>query len=281
MCRLPFGRPQIFRNRGPQIFPEPSGPMILANRWPHEGGDFAESRPHDAGDRRKRTAPVTGPHISPHTPAQPRSQTRTARVAPDPTSGRTTACPGSIGPRAQVRPETSTCPTTAIPRSLVDGSRGSRPIYPGFVVQPVDPLGRTGPVPSSQRAGPVFAQDGSLGRTRRFSDSTSRLSAPTRRPLDRTKTSLGKEHDPPSSPERLDRHDRQAPDLQDKYSSCAVMRSTLSTRATGIAPPHDVDPRLHEPVLSDCVARPVPRPNLDRRIHNPAFSLHGTRPLRP
>jgi hypothetical protein len=25
--------------------------MTLANRWPHEGGEFAESRPHDAGDR--------------------------------------------------------------------------------------------------------------------------------------------------------------------------------------------------------------------------------------
>jgi hypothetical protein len=255
--------------------------MTLANRWPHEGGDFAESRPQDAGDRRKRRTRVTGRHISLHTPAQPRSHARTARVAPDQTPGPTTACPGSIGPRAQVRRETRTSPTTAIPRSLVHQSRGSRPIYPGFVVQPVDPLGRTGPVPSSQTAGPVVAQDGSLGRTRRFSDSTSRLSAPTRRPLDRTKTRSARPRDPPSSPERRDLHDHQASDLQDKYSSCAVMRSTLSSRAAAIAPPYDVDPTPHEPVLSDCVARPVPRPNLDRRIHNPSFSLHGTRRLRP
>ena len=233
------------------------------------------------GRSRARRAPVTGLHISPHTPAQSRSDARTARVAPDQTPGPTTACPGSIGPRAQVARETSTSPTTAIPRSLVHGSPGPRPISPGFVVPPVDPVGSTGPVPSSQRAGPVVAQDESHGRTRRFSGDTSRLSAPTRRPLDRTKTSPGKECDPPSSPERLDRHEHQALDLQDKDSSRAVMRLTLSGGATAVAPPCDIDPTPHEPVLSDCVGRPVPRTNLDRRIHNPAFSLYGTRTLRP
>src|ERR1019366_4850108 len=213
----------------------------------------------------------------PHTPATPRSHARRARVAPDQTPGPTAECPGSTGPRAQVARETKTSPTTAIPRSLVHGSRGSRAISQSPVVQPVDPVGRTGPVPPSQRTGPVVAQDGCLGRTGRFSGTTSRLSAHTRRPLDRTGTSLVKECDPPSSPERLDLHDLQARDLQDKDSSCAVMRSTPSSRATAIAPPYDLDHTPHEPDLSDCAVRPVPRSNLDRRIHNPAFSLHETR----
>jgi hypothetical protein len=119
------------------------------------------------GRSRARRTPVTGRHLSLHTPAQPRSHARTARVAPEQTPGPTTACPGSIGPRAQVRRETRTSPTTAIPRSLVDGSRGSRP-SPQVSWRSRSTLwGRAGPVPSLQRAGPVVAQDGSHGRTRR------------------------------------------------------------------------------------------------------------------
>ena len=210
-----------------------------------------------------------------------RSHARTARVAPDQTPGPTAACPGAIGPRGEIgsHARLKTSPTTAIPGSLVHGSRGPRPISPSPVVQPVDPVGRTGPVPRSPRTGPVVAQDGSLGRTGRFSGTTSRLSAPTRRPLDRTGARSARPHDPPSSPERLDRHDHQALDLQDKDSSCAVMRSTLSCGATAIAPPCDLDHTPHEPVLSDRAIRAASRTDFDQRTHNPAFSERGIRPL--
>jgi hypothetical protein len=123
---------------------------------------------------------------------------------------------------------------------------------------------------------PAGAQDESLGPTRRFSGTTTRLSAPATRPRDRTKTRPARPRDPPSSPERLERHDHQPRDLQDKDSSRAVTRSTASSRPTAIASPCDLDHTPHEPVPPDRAVRPAPRTDFDRTIHNPAFSFHGT-----
>src|ERR1019366_7759384 len=75
--------------------------------------------------------------------------------------------------------------------------------------------------------------------------------------------------DPPPSPERLDLHDHQVPDLQDKDSSRAVTRSIVSSRPTPIASPRDVDRAAHGPVPSDHAIRPAPRTGLDRRTRNP------------
>ena len=94
-------------------------------------------------------------------------------------------------------------------------------------------------------------------------------------------TLLVKEHDLPSWSDRLDPHDHQAPDLQDKDSNPAVMGSIVSSGATSIMVPCDPDRPAQGPVQCERTVRPAPRRDPDRRTHKPGFSMRGTRPVQP
>ena len=157
--------------------------------------------------------------------------------------GPTAACPGSMRPRAQVARSRST--------------RQAHRLAPS-VAQDVSPR--------LQAVSPLIQDVPSTGQQPDPHDPVTRLV---------------KECDPPPSTERLDLHDHQVPDLQDKDSSRAVTRSIVSSGLTAIASPRDPDRAPHGPVPSDRAVRPAPRTDLDRRTRNPAFSMHGTRPVRP
>ena len=196
-CSNPLRRPSRPSHRGwITIAPRSRTPTAPPGRSAHRRKvDHQEVAAEALGNVPRSPNPRHYPtHLAPHA-STPSSHARTPRSHPT-RPPVPPLRPRIDRPRAPVARETKTSPTTTIPRSLVTGP-GITPTSPSPVVQPVDPMGRTGPVPRSPRTGPVVAQDASLGRTGRFSGTTSRLSAHTRRPLDRTVTRSARPCDPP------------------------------------------------------------------------------------
>jgi hypothetical protein len=270
------------REKGASVHAQELGRVAGVPRPPLPVPRNGASRP-----RAPRT-PVPPPHISPHPPARPRSHTRTARVARDQTPGPTAAYPGSAGPRPLVARETRTSPTPAIPRSLAHGSRGSRPISPSPVVQPVDPWdvqdrshGRRGPVPSSHKTGSSVVQDAS----------------PTVQgasPLLQDVPATGQKPDPHDAVTRLHRlsdssgttiksliHKTKTRAVRSRGRRCRADCPRSRRRATGI--PRHMNPSF--PTARSAVHRArtsIARPITPRfPFTGLALSMHGTRLVRP
>jgi hypothetical protein len=193
-CRSPASRGRLSLGRArapePQSLPRTSRPTHQHSLDPTPG----QPGPHPT---RSRVPPLRAPGPP---DLELRSHARRRRPAQPQSRGPWLTGPGDHAPSPQV----PSC-SGSTPWDAQDGSHGRR-----------------GPVPSSHKTSPSVIQDESLGPTRRLSGTTTRLSAPTRRPRDRTKTRSARRRDPPSSPERLEWHDHQVPDPQGKDSSRAV-----------------------------------------------------------
>ncbi len=213
-------------------------------------------------------------HLAPHTSTTsiPRPD-KVAWVAPDqdPRSHRGVPRIDRTSSSARTR-ETKTSPTTAIPR--VSGSRA-----PGITrhlprvpwCSRSTPWDATGPRPtvsasedrSSRRTviGSSVAQDASPAPTGKASLRSYKASPLT----GQKKTRSARPRDPPSSPERLDRHDHQVPQIR-KTKTSSQWSCDRRCRADRPRSRVAVRPGLRATRTSSCpTARssPAPRPNLD------------------